>query len=117
MLLEDKSHEDKLDQAVRKHGLTVAKSAKFYRILGNHNKGTATQKLIKLFSKSEGKIRTIGIGDSHNDFEMLNVVDKGYLVKLFNNTFASDKFHHIDGMAPQGFNTIVAMIVKRDEEL
>ncbi len=53
---------------------------KFYSVIGKTDKGRAVKKLVELFKKELGKVESIGVGDSPNDFPMLEVVDKPFLI-------------------------------------
>ncbi|RMG72848.1 MAG: HAD-IIB family hydrolase [Nitrospirae bacterium] len=48
---------------------------RFLHILGNNDKGRAIRILIDLYKASLGEIKTIALGDSRNDYEMLREVD------------------------------------------
>ncbi|WP_290726875.1 mannosyl-3-phosphoglycerate phosphatase [Archaeoglobus sp.] len=65
---------------VEKAGLRWTYGGKFYSVIGKTDKGKAVKKLVELFRKEFGKVESIGIGDSPNDFSMLEVVDKPFLI-------------------------------------
>ena len=62
--------------------------------------------------KFKEKIISYAFGDSMNDFEMLEAVDHGFLVKKFNNKYSSSKYKKADRIGPIGFNREVLKIIK-----
>lgn len=65
---------------VEKEGLRWTYGGKFYSVIGKTDKGRAVKKLLELFKKEFGKVESIWVGDSPNDFPMLEVVDKPFLI-------------------------------------
>jgi mannosyl-3-phosphoglycerate phosphatase len=63
--------------------------------------------LTNLFARKFGDICTIGLGDSENDFPMLEKVDRAYLVMKPNGKYASQKYENAKGIGPEGWNTTV----------
>jgi mannosyl-3-phosphoglycerate phosphatase len=66
---------------IRDVGLNWTYGGRFYNVIGKTDKGNAVKKLVELFKKEFGKIKSIGIGDNLNDLPMLEVVDKPFLIK------------------------------------
>lgn len=79
--LTDKHDEKKIIRLIKKHKLHFTKGGRHYHILGNNDKGKAVKILIELLKKKYGSIETIAFGDAKNDKPMLEVVDKGFLIK------------------------------------
>ncbi len=67
--------------ALKSEGLSTFQGNRYYHVLGGSDKGKAAGILKKLYRQKFGKITTIGIGDSPNDFPMLEVMDKRVLLK------------------------------------
>jgi len=113
-LINDPDERDAILNAIKQQGFTYTKGGRFYHILGNANKGTAVRTLIQLFQQHYGRLRTIGIGDSANDFPMLDVVDQPYLVQQPNGMYASSKYHHTPGKGAEGWNAVIATIISEN---
>ena len=54
------------------HDLKLIKGGRFHHISNNINKGTSMHRLVNEYKNITNKSFTIAIGDSDNDFEMLN---------------------------------------------
>ena len=101
-------HEKELLAEIGKLNLKVTKGGLYWHIMGKGNdKGKAVTILIELFRKKYGEIKTMGIGDSENDFEMLDNVDKAYLVMRQDGTYASEKYLKAEGIGPEGWNKAI----------
>lgn len=64
-------------QQLKQHGLTTLQGGRFLHVIGDCDKGRATQALIGLYA---GKVKTIVLGDSANDAAMLSVGDISVIV-------------------------------------
>ncbi len=64
-------------QQLKQHGLTTLQGGRFLHVIGDCDKGRATQALISLYA---GKVKTIVLGDSANDAAMLSVGDISVIV-------------------------------------
>src|SRR3989304_4196888 len=73
--------EGKVFDAIRKEHLSCIKGGKYYHLTWNHDKAKATIILKNLYAQKLGELVTIGVGDQLNDLEMLQVVDKPFLVR------------------------------------
>ena len=76
----EKSRLDRAFEIVDRHGLTMTYGGRFHTIKGKTDKGTAAKRLVDLFSREFGDIRSIGIGNSQNDIPLLEVVDAPFLI-------------------------------------
>lgn len=65
---------------IEKAGLKWTYGGRFYSVIGKTDKGKAVKNLMSLFKKEFGKVESIGVGDSPNDFPMLEAVDKPFLI-------------------------------------
>jgi predicted mannosyl-3-phosphoglycerate phosphatase (HAD superfamily) len=52
-------------------------------------------------------MESVGIGDSRNDFRMLDNVDKAYMVKKEDGSFSSKDYIMVDGVSSVGWNKVV----------
>ena len=111
LILLDSKHEKELRRIADMHGLNVLKAGRFYILVGRTNKGKAAEKLIPLFRKKFGKVESIAFGNSENDFEMLAIADKGFLVQNSDGSFEKGKFRKVGGKGPEGFNAKVLEIL------
>ena len=66
---------------VRKQGFCYTKGGRYFHLISNSNKGKAVAILKDLYSKTFSKVITFGIGNSPNDFSMLEMTDIPILVK------------------------------------
>lgn len=92
---------------IKKNKLNYTRGGRFYHIMRRNDKGKAVEILSNLFKKMYKKITTIGIGDSYNDFEMLERVDIPYLVMDKYGNYSSDKYKKANGIGPVGWNMVV----------
>ena len=69
------------------HDLKIIKGGRFHHISNNINKGISMHRLVNEYKKyySSKDFITIAIGDSDNDFEMLNYADYPCIVKSSDN--------------------------------
>jgi mannosyl-3-phosphoglycerate phosphatase len=88
--------------------------------LGANNKGTACRLLIqhcrRQFAASQGRLYTIGIGDSANDLPMLAAVDQPILVQKPDGSYdPAGQLQHVlyaPGIGPAGWNAAVLHVLK-----
>ena len=103
----NKSQKKDILNEIYKKNLNCTTGGRYYHLLGDNNKGEAVKILSDLFRQKYGDIKTIAIGDSDNDFEMLESVNEGILVKKKNGLYASNKYRNARGIGPEGWNDIV----------
>ena len=98
----------------KKEGFSTQTGGRLIGINKGSDKGRATKILLELFKKEHGKIVSIGLGDSPNDFPMLKVVDKPFLVKKADNSYA-DTGKLVIGKAgaigPEGWAKVVNKLI------
>jgi mannosyl-3-phosphoglycerate phosphatase len=68
-------------EAIEKRGFRWTRGGRFYHIVGDNDKANAVQGLIQLYKRVHGEVTSVGLGDSRNDVEFLNVVDVPILVR------------------------------------
>ncbi|MFT4304344.1 MAG: HAD-IIB family hydrolase [Candidatus Woesearchaeota archaeon] len=94
----------------KKEGFTTVAGGRIVGINKGCDKGKATSILIELFEKEYKRIRTIGIGDSNNDYPMLMKVDYPFLVsknKKSNIDKNINDIEKVNGIGPKGFAEVV----------
>jgi len=106
--------ERKLIQFIKEKGLNCTKGGRYYHLMGESDKGRAARILTELFMRKYGDIITIGLGDSENDFKMLDSVNRPYLVMRKNKSYALDKYIRARGIGPAGWNLAVKKEAKND---
>ena len=67
--------------AAREKGLSITEGGRFFHLHGDNNKGLALEKLVSWYKKFLGNIFTIALGDSPNDFSMLERTDYPILIQ------------------------------------
>lgn len=67
-------------RAIEASGLSWTEGRLFH-IMGRHDKGRAVKLLQTLYEKQFGTVKSIGLGDSLNDLQMLQTVEQPVLVK------------------------------------
>jgi len=108
----------RLEAAAR--GLTCTKGGRLHHLLGPNDKGTACRFLIqrcrRQLAASQGRLYTIGIGDSANDQPMLAAVDQPILVQKPDGSYdPAEQFRHVlyaPGIGPAGWNASILHVVK-----
>ena len=101
---------ERITHAFAAHGLWLSKGGRFLAVSGRHDKGVAVDALVALFRRKLGGMRTIGIGDSHNDLSMLTAVDVPALVMKKPDEWEAigiPNLIRVDGMGPEGWNRFV----------
>jgi mannosyl-3-phosphoglycerate phosphatase family protein len=78
--LEDESKRDAFEQMLETHGLNSLQGGRFIHVLGNCDKGRASQQLKCLYTSSNTTVKTIVLGDSPNDAAMLSMADISVMI-------------------------------------
>ena len=102
-----KGDPEELVSLIREKGLNYTRGGRYWHLMGESDKGTAVKILSGLYEKRFGDVVTVGIGDSENDFPMLDNVSHPYLVMRKNGTYASDAYISAGGIGPIGWNLAV----------
>ncbi|MCK6623066.1 MAG: mannosyl-3-phosphoglycerate phosphatase [Calditrichaceae bacterium] len=105
----------RLENRLAEKGLRGVAGSRLYTITGqNGDKGRAVQRLGELFRREFGDIITVGVGDSQNDFPMLNAVERPYLVQKPGRRWAPadlPRVRKIAGVGPAGWKIAMAEIL------
>lgn len=81
-LADDKKLKDMVFEKIKDAGLKHTKGGRFYFLIGDNNKGKASEVLKSYYQAKYGeKIVTIGLGDSYNDLPLLQFADYPILIK------------------------------------
>jgi len=88
---------------------------RYFHLVGGHDKGRAVRTLLDLYRKKYGQVESVAVGDSGNDFAMLDTVDRGYLVSRKDGTYASPAYRHAGGAGPRGWNRVILEELGREE--
>ena len=67
--------------AIERRGKRWTRGDRFYHITGASNKAVAVDCLSRLYRRKFGSVRTIGVGDGHNDAEFLMTVDLPVIIR------------------------------------
>ena len=103
----NKEEEKEVARIIKQKGLNFVKGGSCFHITGKNDKGRAVRILADFYRKKYNKIITCGLGDSENDFGMLEFVDKAYLIQKPDGSFASEKFNRVEGIGPEGWNRAI----------
>lgn len=106
-LINDPKQIDDIIYHIHQHHLHITKGGRFYHLIGENDKGKAVNRLTSLYHQHYSTLESIGIGDSENDFSMLKQVNKPYLVKKTDGSYASSNFSHAQGIGPKGWQEII----------
>ena len=115
-----KSKYDEFKLFLKQFKLNLITGGRFSHICSEHDKGNATKLFIdktKMFFNNSNII-TVAIGDSKNDFEMLNKVDIPCIVKSPNNYLLRDSLNSknitlSDHEAPTGWIECIEKVITR----
>jgi mannosyl-3-phosphoglycerate phosphatase len=117
VLEEDPFDIEVLSRAAQKRGLTIIEGGRFYHLQGQCDKGKAVEKLSRWYKQIYGEIITIGLGDSPNDFPMLECVDIPILVRSTRDfSWLRQRAPNLkvtDETGPKGWNMAVLELVGR----
>jgi len=80
LLQEDDRTAERLRQAAVQRGLQISRGGRFYHLHGALDKGDAVQRLTALYRARHSDVKTLGLGDSPNDFPLLRKVDHPFLL-------------------------------------
>ena len=103
---------DKLKTILNDRGLRILQGTRYNTVSSLHDKGSAISILKKLYSiKFENsKIESIGIGDAFNDIPMFENVDKPFLVRNIQNSYAPMQINNLiraNGIGQTGWKEII----------
>jgi len=100
---------------VQKEGLDIVKGGRFYHLISQHqDKAIAMQHLSHLYEEYYSrKFKVIALGDSENDFTMLQTADVGILIPKYDGSYAimaDEKIIKAPFPGPKGWNSALKEI-------
>ena len=101
-------------EKAKEEGLKVFRGGRFYHIQGRNDKGKAVEILKDWYRKRKGSIISIALGDSPNDFPMLEKADYPVLIlsdKNYSLSMPNLKVSRYKG--PKGWKEEVLDLIKR----
>lgn len=105
-----------IEQAAQKRKLTLVRGGRFYHLTGPNDKGKAVRLLKKFYYTMNQSIVSVGLGDSPNDFPMLENVDIPVLIKKKAGHLepwpGSNPVYHSREIGPKGWNEFVNHFLK-----
>ena len=108
-------NEDRITNAAQQRGLTVVLGGRFWHLVGHEGKGKAVTLLIEAYRSLYGRICTVGLGDSPNDYSFLDLMDVPVLVgqaRPQEASFASEaRARLIPQAGPTGWNLAILQIL------
>jgi len=72
--------EEAVRTAAERRGLAVVQGGRFRHLMGHQGKGPAVWQVIEAYRSLYGRVLTVGLGDSPNDFPFLELMDIPVLV-------------------------------------
>jgi len=103
-------------EAAQQLGLAVLPGGRFHLLVGGIDKGRACQFLIEHYRNEWGEVTTAGIGDSLNDWPMLQVVDRPFLVERPEGGYVAgggvEGLTRLRGIGPDGWKKGVSRLLE-----
>jgi mannosyl-3-phosphoglycerate phosphatase len=98
-------------RAATNRGLTITEGGRLFHIQGKNNKGLAVEQVVSWYKEVRGNVFSIALGDSPNDFSMLERADCPILVQSQKNfSELKEKIPRLKitrEMGPEGWNSAV----------
>ena len=108
--------ENAVIKAAEQRGLSVSAGGRFYHLQGGNDKGQAMETIISWYEQSYGEVTSIALGDSPNDFSMLERADYPVLVRSRRDfPLLKEKLPRLRvsrETGPTGWNSMVLAILK-----
>jgi len=106
--------------AAQEQGLLITKGGRFFHLQGKNDKAKALDVIAAYYQKHHHHVRAVALGDSPNDFSMLERADIPVLIRS-RRTFPDLKrriprLRISDQMGPAGWNTAVLGILSQNGE-
>jgi mannosyl-3-phosphoglycerate phosphatase len=112
---EKPSDRDSLFKAAEQRGLTISTGGRFYHLQGGNDKGQSMEMIISWYEAAYGGVASIALGDSPNDFPMLERADYPVLIRSRREfPVLREKIQHLrvtDEMGPSGWNSAILDIL------
>ena len=108
--------ENAVIKAAERRGLSVSAGGRFYHLQGGNDKGQSMEMIISWYEQSYGEVTSIALGDSPNDFPMLERADYPVLIrsrrKFPNLKVKIPRLKVAQEMGPKGWNSAVLDILR-----
>ncbi|UPT76638.1 HAD-IIB family hydrolase [Sulfurovum sp. XGS-02] len=113
-ILKDATKLNALKKLAHTYGLKITQGGRFYHLIGeSQDKGIAVIKTIELFEVLyQDKVRSMALGDSQNDIEMLKHVDIPILIQTHDGSYLETGLPHIEKSSYQGSKGWNEMVLK-----
>lgn len=115
-ILENETHLERLSRLALESGFSLTRGGRFYHLKKAHSdKGVAVRTLIGLYAGSaDGPLRSIALGDSENDREMLREVDIPLVVRKPDGSCLEGFVHCSDAPGSAGWNQLITEVLHDD---
>jgi mannosyl-3-phosphoglycerate phosphatase len=121
LLQADKSKLKRLHQAALRRGYQISRGGRFHHLHGAFDKGDAIERLITQYKTRYADMKTVGLGDSPNDFSMLRKVDHPILLgapgRFPEVKRELPRLKLVEKAGPPGWNEAVLDILTKQGEL
>jgi len=113
----DEASVRKLKERINFKGFNYTQG-EYFHIMGNSDKGRAVGIMKRLYETEGVKVMTAALGDSPNDIEMLNNVDRPFVVQKEDGTYDPQIVSKVKGcvkvagIGPEGWNKAVLELIK-----
>ncbi|WP_223890777.1 mannosyl-3-phosphoglycerate phosphatase [Sulfurovum sp. TSL6] len=113
-ILKNETKLDALKKLAHSYALKITQGGRFYHLMReSQDKGIAVIKTIELFEALyHENIRSIALGDSQNDTEMLEHVDIPILIQKYDGSYLETNVTHIQKSSYQGSKGWNEMVLK-----
>jgi mannosyl-3-phosphoglycerate phosphatase family protein len=115
IVLKNPGHREMFCKKANDLGLECVEGGRFIHLFIGGDKGKAVEIVLGAYRRLWGPVFSIGLGDSPNDFPMLDVVDKPVLMAQKDGIHGGDPAHFdylmADGFGPEAWNRIVLSLV------
>jgi len=120
IILEKQPHDMRfLFNAATKRGVVVTVGKRFYHLQGENDKGKSMEKVISWYRQFHGHIVSIALGDSQNDFPMLERADYPILVQPQSDFQTSNmkipRLRITNETGPKGWNSAILEILNNNK--
>lgn len=102
-------------------GLALTAGGKLFHLHGDHDKGKAAARLIRIFKANRAdELLTVGLGDSLNDLPLLETVDTPVLIRKEDGSYQQEildklKVHKTSEKGPRGWNQAVLDLMEEHD--
>lgn len=105
---------DGIRRIAEERGLRYLRGTRFHHIAGPHDKGTAVQKLIRLFRHNHTDFFSVGLGDSPMDSPLLEQVDLPIIVQdregKYHPAFNDTVYLKSHAIGPEGWSMAIGRL-------